>query len=120
METLKVFGKFKRKELSFDVRGVNNREERLLKNALGSLEKQRKRSLNNIQNEVQDLHITLKETNNVWQGDRHLVQEQFEIQVPKLQTLVKSDTRLGERLVEKQGGIKENLIESLPNQKGMF
>jgi hypothetical protein len=76
METFKVYGKLKRKELSFgsnDVRGVNKREERLLRNALGSIEKERKRSLLNIQSKVEDLHVSLKETTNVWQGDKHSV-----------------------------------------------
>ena len=120
METFKVFGKLKRKELSFgfsDVRGVNKREERLLRSALGSLEKQRKRSLLNIQNEVADLHISLKETNNIWsQGDGHPAQEQLHIQAPKYQT-PKTSKKNTKKVSKKQNSIKEN-FQGISNPKG--
>lgn len=123
METFKVFGKLKHKELSFgfnNVRGVNKREERLLRSALGSLEKQRIRSLMSIQNEVEDLHISLKETNNVFHGDRHLVHDQVEIQAHKCQTpIINEKTAERVEMIEKQSSIKENLERTSMNQKGI-
>lgn len=71
METVAVL-RYKRKELSFtsnSARGLNCREDRLLKSALGSIEKERQRSLSVIGNEVQDIHVSLKETVNLRRHD---------------------------------------------------
>ncbi|XP_001633492.2 uncharacterized protein LOC5513244 [Nematostella vectensis] len=68
MEKFKVLGKLKKKELAFgvnNVKGLNDREERLLKGTIGLIERQKKKTLFKIQTEVKVIQCDLKETNAV-------------------------------------------------------
>lgn len=80
--------RFKRNELSFkknSARGLNCREDRLLESALGSIEKERQRSLNAIVNEVHSINDSLKETVTVKRNERSQTPVVIEHGQPKSQ-----------------------------------
>ena len=81
MDGVKVYSKIRFRELNLggpnNVKSLNELEDRLLKTSITSLEKAKKRSLSRLNNEVKDLHHTLREQNTLRPVSSHLIKKVY-------------------------------------------